>query len=99
MVSERSPSLGEHLLEHPPHREYGRTGIDLRASDLGRAHLAAGLAGTLDDGDVQSARSQQQGGHQAADPGTDHQHAGVRMCPRPPRKKTLSSASQSVYNT
>ena len=77
MVGERCAGLRKDILKHPSHREYGRTGIDLALPPTSVMRiLPPGLAGTLDDGDGQSARSQEEGGHEAADPGSDHDHAG-----------------------
>jgi hypothetical protein len=76
VVVERGPCLGEHLVEHPAHGEYGRSGVDRRAPDRELPHLSARCPGALEDDDVEAAVRQQEGGRQSADARTDDSDLG-----------------------
>ena len=76
-IGQRRAGRLEDLVEDPPHREDGRTGIDIGLTRTHPAHLAARRRSLLDQRHRQPLAGQQQGAHQSGDAPTDDDHT---MC-------------------
>ncbi len=81
MRGQRTAGPHEQFLEHPAHRQDGRSAVDAHAVDEHFAQLAPGHGGAFVDLDLDAACSQVDGRGQAADACSDHDHPSVTHAP------------------
>ena len=71
MIGEILAGGRKQLLEHPAHREHGRTAVDQRRTDRDLPHLAANRRAALENSDIQSACCECERGDQTGHACTD----------------------------